>query len=107
MDGDIETVVKQCTDCQQSRPSPPAAPLHSWEWPAHSCSHLHLDFAGPFLGHMFLVLVDAQSKWMEVKLINSISATKTIEQLKLIFVTHGLPWKIVTDNGPTFISQEF
>ena len=107
MDGDIETMVKQCTDCQQSRPSPPAAPLHPWEWPAHPWSRLHLDFAGPFLGHMFLVLVDAHSKWMEVKLMNSISATKTIEQLKLIFATHGLPRKIVTDNGPTFISQDF
>ena len=104
MDGDIETVVKQCTDCQQSCPSPPAAPLHPWEWPAHPWSHLHLDFAGPFLGHMFLVLVDKHSKWMEVKLMNSISATKTVE---LIFATHGLPQKIVTDNGPTFISQEF
>ena len=104
MDGDIETVVKQHTDCQQSRPSSLAAPLHPWEWPAHPWSRLHLDFAGPFLGHMFLVLVDAHSKWMEVKPMNSISATKTI---KLIFATHGLPRKIVTDNGPTFISQEF
>ena len=37
---------------------------------------------------------------------NSISATKTVKQLNILTI-HGLPRKIVTDNGPTFISQEF
>ena len=107
MDTDIETLVKTCTECQESRPSPPTAPLHPWEWPASPWSRLHIDFAGPYLGHMFLVLVDAHSKWMDVRLMHSIKAHSTIEQLRMIFATHGIPQKIVSDNGPTFTSQEF
>ena len=107
MDTDIETLVKTCTECQESRLSPPTAPLHPWEWPASPWSRLHIDFAGPYLGHMFLVLVDAHSKWMDVRLMHSIKAHSTIEQLRMIFATHGIPQKIVSDNGPTFTSQEF
>ncbi len=55
----------------------------------------------------FLVLVDACSKWMDVRLMKSIIATKTIEELRMIFATHGLPQRVVTDNGPTFTSSEF
>ena len=61
MDSDIEDTVKHCQVCQESRLSPPVAPLHPWEWPENPWSRLHLDFAGPFLGHNFLVLVDAYS----------------------------------------------
>ena len=107
MNAEIEEVVKQCPNCQESRPSPAMAPLHPWEWPSHPWQRLHLDFAGPFLGHMYLVLVDAHSKWMEVHLMQSITASKTIESLRIIFSTHGLPRTIVTDNGPTFTSSEF
>ena len=105
MDSDIENLVKQCQVCQESRPSPPAAPLHPWEWPSKPWSRIH--FAGPFLGHNYLVLVDAYSKWMDVVLMKSITSAKTIEKLRIIFSTHGLPLKIVTDNGATFTSKEF
>ena len=107
MDSDIEDFVKQCQSCQESRPAPPVAPLHPWEWPSVPWSRLHLDFAGPFLGHNFLVLVDACSKWMDVQLMNSTASVKTIEVLRKIFSTHGLPRKIVTDNGTAFTSHEF
>lgn len=37
-------------------------------------------------------------------LMSSITSAKTIEKLRLIFSTHGLPMKVVTDNGPSFTS---
>ncbi len=61
MDAEIEETVKTCSDSQATRSSPPVAPLHPWEWPAQPWSRIHIDFAGPFKGHMFLVLVDAHS----------------------------------------------
>ncbi len=79
MDQCIENIVKSCSSCQQSRPSPVPATLHPWEWPSKPWSHLHLDFAGPFLNHMYLVLVDAHSKWMEVQIMKNITSSKTIE----------------------------
>ena len=63
MDQEINNLVKSCSVCQESRPAPAVAPLHSWEWPTEPWSRLHLDFAGPFLGHIILILVDAHSKW--------------------------------------------
>ena len=37
----------------------------------------------------------------------SITSAKTIEKLRIIFATHGLPQKHVTNNGSTFTSSEF
>ena len=68
---------------------------------------MHLDFAGPFLGHMYLVVVDAYSKGLDVQLMNSVTSESTIAKLKNTFATHGLPQKIVTDNGPSFTSSMF
>ena len=107
MDAQIEDRVKTCDICQRSRPSPAAAPLHPWEWPSCPWSRLHLDFAGPFCNLMFLVLIDAHSKWIDVLPMQSITSEKTIEKLRPIFATHGLPQKVVTDNGPSFTSKEF
>ena len=63
--------------------------------------------AGPFLGHMFLVLIDAHSKWMEVELMTSITSLVIISVLREIFACFGLPTSIVTDNGRNFVSSEF
>ena len=59
------------------------------------------------MGSMFLVLVDVHSKWMDVHLMHSITSAKTIEKLCIILANHGIPRKVVTDNGPTFTSYEF
>ena len=97
----IEALVKTCPVCQESRSCPPVAPLHPWEWPSQPWSRIHLDYFGPFRNHMFMVVVDDHSKWIEACVMSSITATKTIEQLRVIFATHGLPRKVVTDNGPS------
>ncbi len=107
MDATIEDRVKNCPVCQESRPSPAPAPLHPWEWPSQPWSRIYLDFAGPFLGHYFLVIVDAHSKWLDVHIMASITSSKTIEKHRIIFANHGLPHKVVLDNGPSFTSEEF
>ena len=59
------------------------------------------------MGHMFLLLTDAHSKWMEVYPMASITAKATIECLRNLFAQLGLSEKLVSDNDPTFISAEF
>ena len=59
------------------------------------------------MGHMFLVLVEAHSKWLDVHIMSNISSSRTIEKLRMIFAPHGLPHIIVTDNEPSFTSDEF
>ena len=107
MDQEIEALVQKCSICQESRSSPPSAPLHPWQWPGQPWSRLHLDFAGPYMGHMFLVIVDAHSKWLDAHIMSSITSAKTIETLRSVFAIHGLPRVIVTDNGSSFTSEEF
>ena len=53
------------------------------------------------------MLVDAHSKWLEVVPVSAATSTATIKKLRAIFVTHGLPERIVTDNGTVFTSEEF
>ena len=107
MDKDLEVKVRMCQQCQINQNLPPNVPLHPWSFPVKPWSRLHLDFAGPFQKRMFLILIDAYSKWLEVIPMGSITTQATIETLKTIFCTHGLPEVIVTDNGPSFTSIQF
>ena len=66
MDSEFESMVNECEACQANRKSPSKVPLHPWEWPSKPWSRLHIDHAGPFLGTIFLIVVDAYSKWLEV-----------------------------------------
>ena len=107
IDADLVNVVKRCQPCQANRKSPPVAPLHPWEWPTRPWSRLHIDFAGPFQGQMFIVLVDAHSKWPEIATVPSLSSKHAIQFLRRTFATHGLPEMLVSDNGSAFTSAEF
>ena len=62
MDKAIEQVTKECCGCQLIQNNPKAAPLLPWEWPSRPWQRIHVDFAGPFLGTMFLIVVDVHSK---------------------------------------------
>nr|XP_055071051.1 uncharacterized protein K02A2.6-like [Misgurnus anguillicaudatus] len=106
IDADIELQVKMCQSCQQIQKMPPQAPLHPWEWPSKPWERIHVDFGGPCEGYMYLVVVDAHSKWPEVRLMTSTTAGKTIDVLRNLFSHYGLPEVLVSDNGPQFVSQE-
>ena len=51
--------------------------------------------------------MDAHSKWIEVKSVTNPTSAATIEHLRSIFATHGLPEMLVSDNGLVFTSSEF
>ena len=55
---------------------------------------------------MYLVVVDAKSKWIEVLSMSSTTAAATVRALRFLFSVHGLPEEIVSDNGPQFVAQE-
>ena len=54
------------------------------------------------LGHMYLVVIDVHSKWMDVHIMRSTTSAAAILKIRQIFATHGLPETIVSDNGPNF-----
>ncbi|KRX70380.1 LanC-like protein 2 [Trichinella sp. T6] len=99
LDTEIENLVRTCELCQQSRASPPHAPVHKWESPRIPWSRIHVDLAGPIYGKNFLIVVDAFSKWLEVRVLKNTISESVISCLRQIFSIHGLPDIIVSDNA--------
>uniref|UniRef100_A0A1Y1LT42 RNA-directed DNA polymerase n=3 Tax=Photinus pyralis TaxID=7054 RepID=A0A1Y1LT42_PHOPY len=107
LDKQIEHLVNTCGQCQESRNMPKKSPIHPWEWARAPWTRIHLDFAGPFKGKMFLIIIDSYSKWLEVKIVPNTSSAVTIDVLRGLFATHGVPDVVVSDNGTSFTSEEF
>ena len=107
MDLDLENKVKSCHSCQMQQDNPARAPLHPWEWAQRPWSRIHIDYAGPFMGKMILIKFDVYSKWIDAQIVNTVTASVTIEHLRTLFATHGIPEVLVSDNGTQFTSAEF
>lgn len=107
IDDDIERMVNNCHSCAMVRVDPPKATLCNWPVPDGPWERLHIDFAGPVLGYMYLVIIDAYSKWVDIFPMRSITTINTIEILYGIFARYGLPSLIVSDNATTFTSGEW
>ena len=88
LDKAIEQLAKSCVECQSVKSSPATAPLQPWVWPQRVFQRVHIDFAGPFQGTNFLVVVDAFSKWPEVYTMQSTTVTKTIEVLRHVLICY-------------------
>ena len=93
--------------CQNLRKMPSSGPLYPWEWQDKPWLRLRVDYAGPFMGKMLLVIIHAHSKWVEVYIMNAATSAVTIEKLGDAFSRFGLPEIIVSDNGTCFMSEEF
>lgn len=107
LDKEIESVTKSCSGCATSQPDPLKAPLHPWQWPEKPWQRIHVDYAGPLMNCMFLVVVDAHTKWAEIIPTSKATSTSTIHILSNLFSRFGLPEHIVSDNGAQFTSNEF
>ena len=81
MDQAIEGRVRRCHECQVNQRDPSNAPVHLWETPRGPWNRIHVDYAGPFKGKMFLIIADAYSKWIDVHVVNSSTSATTINKL--------------------------
>ena len=107
MDAELEATAAGCNACAQHARDPPKTAVHPWSWPTRPWVRLHIDNAEPVDGVMFLVLIDAHSKWLEAILVQCATAEATTSALRPIFATHGLSEVIVSDNGSPFRAAEF
>ena len=60
-----------------------------------------------FKGKHYLLCVDYYSKYPEIALLPSLSSASTISAFKSMFARHGIPMKVVSDNGPQFACASF
>ncbi|KAM7298142.1 uncharacterized protein ISCGN_018766 [Ixodes scapularis] len=73
----------------------------------HPQYFLNKTFCGPVDGFMLLVVVDSHTKKIEAVPMKSANGVTTVEALRTVFSTFGLPETIVSDNGPQFTCEEF
>ncbi|XP_046736549.1 uncharacterized protein K02A2.6-like [Diprion similis] len=103
IDSAIENLINDCNICSVLRKTPAKTPLTTWPWPPKAWSRIHCDFAGPFFNNMYLIVIDAHSKWPEViNFKNNTKTSKVIEKFKTLFANYGLPLHVHLDNGPQF-----
>ena len=57
LDQDLEKLARTYVSCQAVKQAP-AAPLHPWVRPSRPWQRIHIDFAGPFLGKMYFLVID-------------------------------------------------
>ena len=107
MDDQIEHICRCCARCVSSQRMPPKLEPQSWPKPEGPWQRVHIDFAGPINGQSFLLVVDAFSKWPEVFPMQSTDTSSTINKLRHLFATFGVPETIISDNGTQFTSQLF
>ncbi|XP_011705972.1 PREDICTED: uncharacterized protein K02A2.6-like [Wasmannia auropunctata] len=66
IDKDIESYVKDCEACRAIAINPNKSPLIKFQEAEFSFDRIHINFAGPFKGKTYLILIDAFTKWPEV-----------------------------------------
>ena len=59
------------------------------------------------MGLMFMVVMDAHFKWLEVVPMSTTTTEKTLDALRNLFAAYGIPQQLVSDSGPQFTSEEF
>jgi hypothetical protein len=107
IDGDIELRSAACDTCVALRPAPPREAPAPWPKPPGPFHRVHIDYLS--IGQrVYLVVVDAYSKWLECVYMNNGTTTQElIKQLKKIFATFGLPYTLVSDNDAKINCHEF
>ncbi|XP_057310313.1 uncharacterized protein K02A2.6-like [Hydractinia symbiolongicarpus] len=86
----------------------PPPPLKPSPLPQSLWHTLNIDILGPLPNRShLLVVIDQRTRFPEVEIVGSTAALPTLGALGKIFATHGLPHKIISDNGSPFHSNEF
>ncbi|KII64969.1 Transposon Tf2-8 polyprotein [Thelohanellus kitauei] len=102
-----EIMVKSCKSCQENQAKPVEHCIFPWITPDKPWHRIHVDYTGPIEGIMWLAIVDASSKWVEVIPTKHAITETLIKSLQCHFSRFGFPVQIISDDGPQFISQTF
>ena len=100
-------MIRACPKCVTHLKTPPETQLQSWNSTEAPWERVHIDHAGPFMGHLLLIIVDSKTKWLEVEIVDSTDTKTTISKLQTCFARLGIPKFLVSDNASGFTSQQF
>lgn len=106
MSRDVEAMVRRCRACAERAARPPREPLMPHHIPPLPWTKVGSDIF-QYGGKYFLILVDYFSNFIEVNPLTNIGTRAVVTAMKDQFARHGVPQKLVTDNGPAYASKEF
>ncbi|XP_064464578.1 uncharacterized protein K02A2.6-like [Ornithodoros turicata] len=101
---DVEDLVSSCIICQSGQKANPHQPLLDRDLPTRPWEKLAVDLFH-CQGATYILVVDYFSKYVEVKRMDTTTATSVILFLKDIFARFGIPTVLVSDQGPPFSSE--
>ena len=82
LDAQNMDMCRSCHACMEHQNNFPQAPIHPWMMPEKCWSRVHIDHAVNFMGHTWLILFDAYSKYPIVHATSSTSSKATIQLLE-------------------------
>ena len=103
---DIHFAVASCQPCNSAKPHQKKEPLLIHPVPDLPWSLVSADIFD-WNGLQYLILIDSYSGWFERNTLSDLSSKAVIKKMKHHFAVHGIPSKLLTDNGPQFASREF
>ena len=101
----LADLIQACPECCRERLQP-ATPLQPSEFPSLPWETVATDLFY-WKGSTYLLVGDYLSRFIEIARLSSDDSSEVIRQMKIIFARHGIPCKVVLDNGPQFASREF
>ncbi len=112
MSKEVKDFVTSCEACQKSKKTPPThAGLLQPRHILMPFDVIHVDFFGPIRpsadGNRFiLTVVDAYTRWpILIPLPNSLTETLSMALWDQVYSVHGCPVRVVSDQGPQFMSE--
>ncbi len=104
----VEQKIARCTMCQAAVITKQRDPLVMTALPSRPWEWIAADHIGPFpTGEYMFVTIDEYSKYPEVEIAQTTSATETLIHLEKMIAANGVPVKLKTDNGSPFQSGLF
>ncbi|KAL0194540.1 hypothetical protein M9458_008112, partial [Cirrhinus mrigala] len=102
----IETMVGQCSICQERRNANTKEPLLSYTIPERPWQVVGTDLF-TWNEQNYIIIVDYYSRYFEMERLHSCTASAVITKLKAVFARHGIPERVISDNGPCYSADEF
>ncbi|XP_064475433.1 uncharacterized protein K02A2.6-like [Ornithodoros turicata] len=106
MSAAIRQQAQNCGSCKEHKPRNARLPMMSHEIPTLPWETLGADLFY-HAGSEYIVVVDYYSFYFEIQQLKTTTAKEIISFLTETFSTHGIPSKLITDNGPPFSSNTF
>ncbi len=107
INADIEKMCKDCMICQEHKPTQQHETLLQHEVPTGPWETVATDLFELDQKH-YLVIVDYYSKYPIVKQVPDRCPSSTVISItKQVFAEHGIPKKVISDNGPHYSSYQY